>query len=317
MLEATHLLMLSIGAAPAPDSGLAPWVYVLLGVLVVGGLLLFILTRKKEDIARQERTSLSLPWGDDAGADSLKKVYDFVTKYARDSITWYASRRKPKRRFGFLLRAAAMVLTALAGLIPVTQQLGLSLDAGWATVALAIAALCISFDHFGGFTSGWVRYMLAQQQIERLEHAFLLDWNLWLASAPNPDEPDVQEGLTLARAFLMAVNKVIEDETKQWATDFQAAIKEIERAAAEAADSAKAGAVTVEVENPGDVDSWRLEVDGTLVGTYKSATAVVTGLAAGIHKVRASGRKGNVEKAAEAAVTVMSSVAATVKLTLS
>ena len=149
---------------------------------------------------------------------------------------------------------------------------------------VAAAGIFVSIDRFGGYTSGWVRYMLAQGKIERLRDAFLLDWNL-LKQANTPPE-EMLEG---AKIFLLAVGKVIDDETQEWATEFQNAIREMERSRKAAAETQRTGAIEVTLKDPRKVTEWVLEVDGSERGRTTGKALAVTDVLVGIRKLRASG----------------------------
>jgi hypothetical protein len=80
-----------------------------------------------------------------------------------------------------LLRLGAILAVAVAGLIPLIGELlkrndKLWLSPAWATVALALAGLLIAIDRFGGYTSGWIRYVRTAQKLTSLQGEFRLDW---------------------------------------------------------------------------------------------------------------------------------------------
>ena len=173
----------------------------------------------------------------------------------------------------------AMVLTLAAGLVPLS-----SIPPVWSTVMLAVAGLFVSLDVFAGHTSGWVRYMLAQQKIERLRDAFLLEWN-----ALKVAKTDVPGMLERAKTFLLAVGKIVDDETQEWATEFQSALKEMEKARKAAAETDRAGGVEVTVKNPKAVTEWILEIDGGQRGRTSGKSLAVADVAPGLHRVKAYG----------------------------
>lgn len=86
------------------------------------------------------------------------------------------------------------MFTGLAGVVPVADKVGLSgIDAVFSTILLAAAGVFVSLDLLLGHTSGWVRYMLAQQKIERLRDEFMMDWN-----ALKVDNEDAKAGVERA-----------------------------------------------------------------------------------------------------------------------
>jgi hypothetical protein len=216
---------------------------------------------------------------------------------------------------GFLLRISALVLTVLAGLVPLSEDLGMrEINPEVSTVLLAVAGVLVSIDGLGGFTSGWVRYMLAQLKIERARDTFLMEWNNLRMGAS-----EHQALLDRAKAFLLAVGKIVDDETQEWATEFQSALKDLERARKAEAESARTGALEVTVKNPQTVGGWTLEINGNQRGTTTGKTLAISDLPIGQHKVRAWGKdaQGNRTLADEKIVKIEGGVTVTRELDLS
>ena len=229
----------------------------------------------------------NLSWTDAATSDaSIGEIYKYAIGFSKGSIEWYQDRRRPKRVAGFVLRVLALVATFAAGFVPLAKQFGMSnIPPELSTVLLALAGLFVSIDRLGGFTSGWVRYMLAQQRIERAKDAFLMEWNsLKLIAAER------RAMLARATAFLAVIGKIVDDETKEWATEFQNALKELERVRKEEADTPRIGGLEITVWNPQVVTSWTLEVDGNQRGSTTGKSLAVTDVPIGMRKVRVSGR---------------------------
>lgn len=202
---------------------------------------------------KMEPLDSNIQW-DPPSDESLNKVYDYVVAFSNNTIQWYQSRRRPKRFLGVSLRLFALLGTAFAGLVPLSNNLfNIVIQGAWSTVLIAGAGVFVSIDVFGGYTSGWVRYMLAQQRVERLRDGFLLEWN-----ALKVAKTDAQGMLERAKTFLLAVGKVVDDETQEWATEFQNAIKEMEKARKTAAEIERTGAIEVSVKNP-QVGSYRMD----------------------------------------------------------
>jgi hypothetical protein len=258
-------------------------------ILAVAAVLIFGLAyrrlRRGTDIIWPVLPS-NLQWVDPAAAEeSLGKIHEYAMSFCNSSIAWYQGRRQPKRTAGFLLRAGALLATVGAGLVPLTEDLGFGrLPPVLSTLLIAVAGLFVSIDHLGGFTSGWVRYMLAQQKIERLRDAFLIDWNgLRAGAAVTPTF------LERTRAFLSIVGKVLDDETQEWATEFQNALKDLERARKTESETPRTGAIEISIKNPQLVAGWTLEIDGSQRGRSTGKTLAVADVLVGLHKARAYG----------------------------
>lgn len=256
------------------------WVILLLFI----GWLLVRLFRPSTDI-KWEKLDPDLQW-DSALDESMSKIYNYVVAFSDSTILWYRSRRRPKRYWGVTLRLGALLATAAAGLVPLSENLiTVKIPVQWSTLLIAAAGVFVSVDHFGGFTSGWVRYMLAQQKVERLRDAFLLEWNALKLAHTN-----AQGMLERAKTFLLVVGKVVDDETQEWATEFQNALKEMEKARKTAAEIERAGAIEVSVKNPQTVIGWTLEIDGSQRGQTSGKSLAVTDVLVGIRKLKAYGQ---------------------------
>lgn len=258
-------------------------------VVVAGFLFLSYRKSKRRDIAARGLPD-NLPWNTESERTaSIHEIFRFVTEFSTNSIQWYCQRRQNKKQIGSMLRIAAMCLTTVAGLIPVLMDL---MPNAWylakpefSTVFLALAALLLSLDHFGGFTSGWVRYMLAQQEIERLQHQFEMNWQSWKAKCESGGAGEICSGLEKAREFLNQVDKVIEEETQQWAKEFRSALQKIEETHKTATEALELGAVNVSLKNHVMGEQWALEVDGVPKGRFRGSQASVGRLVPGIYNL--------------------------------
>jgi hypothetical protein len=253
-------------------------------------LLLFIgwgfvrLIRPRTDIT-WEALDPDLQW-DSKSEESLSKIYKYVVAFGDSTILWYQTRRRPKRYLGVSLRVGALLTTAAAGLVPLSKDLiTVQIPPVWSTVLIAAAGVFVSIDVLGGFTSGWVRYMLAQQKVERLRDAFLIDWNLLKVA-----NTDVKGMLERAKTFLLAIGKIVDDETQEWATEFQNALKEMEKARKTAAELERTGAIEVSVKNAQSVTGWTLEIDGSQRGQTSGKNLAVTDILVGIRRLKVYGQ---------------------------
>lgn len=176
----------------------------------------------------------TLDWSPDKQQESLDQLYLFVVNECAVSINWYYHKKSSKSLLGFLLRLGAILAVAVAGLIPLIGELlkrndKLWLSPAWATVALALAGLLIAIDRFGGYTSGWIRYVRTAQKLTSLQGEFRLDWEEYrrtsLADTSGADR--TKEGINLCRTFLRAVYAQVRLETDHWAQEFQQALHSV------------------------------------------------------------------------------------------
>jgi len=240
----------------------------------------------------------TIDWTQSAHLRDLENVYDYVTGRAQKAIQWYYDERQGKRRWGFLFRYLAIFFTALGGIIPVVVAMlddtGLK-DAWWntptwSTIALALAALMITFDKFGGFSTSWIRYILAAQDIDNKLETFRFDWQIQRADLSDPIAiAEARTMMETCRDFMMQVNDIIRNETQKWVSEFQAALRQVDEAAREASKAAESraraqqrGALEIEVTN-GDrcTDGWTLAINRTphrFTGKYGSVADLKPGV---------------------------------------
>jgi hypothetical protein len=188
----------------------------------------------------------------------------------------------------------------------------------WSAVFLGIAATLIGLDRFYGTTSGWVRYVLAAQQINQALEEFEIEFETqrsgWAKPDPSPEQ--LAAAMALSRNFLLRVNEVLQDETKAWASDFAAALKEVDEQIKVARDSNRQGAIQVVVTNGDQCPrAWKLTV-GNRVSEDRVGKQASTQVMPGTYVVRAAGEINNKPVQAEKAVQVKPGEVQSVELTL-
>jgi hypothetical protein len=255
----------------------------------------------------------------------VQELFDFAANLADGAIVWYCTKRRPKRALGWWLRVGVIVATAVAGLIPVFAELfqeadgGWSVRPGWSTVALGFAALFLALDKFGGYTSGWIRFMLAEMELTRARDEFRFDWqNAKLAwTSPRPSKEQAEQSISKAKSFVQQVHSIITEETKVWAAEFQAVLRELDAAAKAGVEVKRPGAINVRVANGEKCgEGWTLAVNGGFERRHSGQSASINDLVPGNHVVRVRGSVDGCEKSAERTVGVASGAIVDVDLTL-
>ncbi len=254
---------------------------------------------------------------------SLDKLYDYAVGEVERYIQWYYEKRKVKRRLGLWLRVFAIVITAIAGVIPIVNGIAenpLFIPPALATLALAIAALLVLIDKFGGGTSGWVRYITTAQELSQLLEDFRFEWEnikITMIDKASPTIEQVTAAISQCKAFMIKSHEVIRQETRLWVTEFQNVLKDLEKTAKAVAKLEEAGAISVEVSNGDQCDSgWKIKIDGGQERTYQGKQASIDNLSPKIHTVSVSGIINQKQKQAEKPVDVLSGKITNVTLTL-
>ena len=196
----------------------------------------------------EEGLPLNLDWSVEMQEETLHRIKAYAIDTYIHCMDWYRREKVGKRYWGKAIRLLVVVLTGLAGLIPILsdllpKQIGEFfpnlfptgqvpiLSASWATVALALVASLIALDRFFGFTSGWIRYELAAQELARSRHRFDFDWEqIMFTRSQEPASPEhARRSLALCCEFLREVNEIKAKETDAWAKDFSQQISDSDK----------------------------------------------------------------------------------------
>ena len=176
-------------------------------------------------------------WDPANSAQSLKDIFCYVVEQADISSSWYWRNKKWKARLSQAIRFLAWILAAVGGLLPVIGTLAPSnsiwrvLNNGlWASLLLGFAAAMIGLDRAFGYSSGWARYVLTATNIRKSLEEFRMDWADLLAKAGTSPTPDQIEALIeRARKFRVDVEALVLQETKDWITEFQSSMAQMEK----------------------------------------------------------------------------------------
>lgn len=274
-------------------------------------------------------------WDPANPAASVQDVYRRVESHATGVIDWYLDAKRSKRTLARISRLYALVLGALAGLLPLFAQMRaagsppatgwvaylmpLLEQPAWASVFLGLAALLVVLDRFFGWSTAWMRFITTEHQVRQALHEFQMDCDMEQAAWENgqPSAEQVQNALQRCKAFMTRVDELVRAETEKWVAEFQDAIRQVDEMAKARAALVETGAINVTVANGDEVEGgWQLTVDGGTPSTYTGSQAALGALAPGIHTVAISGRVDGKARSARKAVTVAPGKATEVPFTL-
>jgi hypothetical protein len=130
--------------------------------------------------------SSSLTWDGTDLTASLGKLRSYVANEATKAIEWSFTSKASKGLWSRLLRFLAIALSTTAGILPIAISLLKGkypalqhLETGLVvSLLLGAAAGVLGLDHFFGFSSGWVRYVLTATAIQGALEEFRMDWQL-------------------------------------------------------------------------------------------------------------------------------------------
>ena len=173
----------------------------------------------------------SLTWSPASTRENLDLLYGWAQRLATESIDWYLSEKKRKARWSRLLRAMTAVLATIGGAIPVAALAsGRPSFASWGYVVLVIAAGCIGYDRYFGYSSAWQRYLTAAIALRGRLIDFRLVWAEQMAQLGDrtPQGEDLAQVVRVVQDFVASLNQLVESETDAWLAEFSNRLNELE-----------------------------------------------------------------------------------------
>lgn len=249
---------------------------------------------KKEKKENNITPPLSLDWSAERVTDSLHEVYLRSLKIATEAKGWYAKNSRSKKSGARNIRVLSILLAALAAILPTIGELlpsvgiNYEIKAGWTVVLLGIAGALLLLDRFFGFTSGWMRYIVAELQLNQIIQEFELDWETeragWDANAPTKNQ--VVQMLARCKAFISQVNTIVREETDVWVQEFQSTIRYLDESIKAKSAITEPGALNLTVTNGDEVsDGWKLTIDNGTPEQFKGKTIGKRSLMPGRHEL--------------------------------
>jgi hypothetical protein len=178
-------------------------------------------------------------WHDPAAA--VEQLRDWAERYTMDTITRYLRDQRRRWWSSRLSRAAAMTFAVLGGIVPLIANNLTWVEANVGYALLALAAGGVAFDHFFGFSAGWVRCVVTAQALQGRLARFHLAWAAWQAteagvlSTSDPAQP----ATTGVRAALDLIDELVTDVLRltEWEATQRTATSTSVRAATARPDS--------------------------------------------------------------------------------
>jgi hypothetical protein len=224
----------------------------------------------------------TLKWDPANVFSSLGGVFTYAESVADQAISWYLRHKRWKARFSRTFQLVALTATALAGLLPVLVQvfgiqIGANANTGlWSAALVGLAASVIGLDKAFGFSSGWARYVLTATTMRKALQEFRVDWTLLLAQAgEKPSAEDILKLINRAKDFCVLIEGLVLQETKDWVTEFQSNMAQLEKETKEQLDALKAqvekssaaqaaasqpGSVEISVPNADKADNFTFQI---------------------------------------------------------
>lgn len=215
--------------------------------------------------------------------DPLDSFRQTAEQHAQDAIHWYWKAKEWKRYPSQWIQFVALFLTAAAGIAPIVIQLFKgagklqSFDSGpLASLFVGLAAALLGLDKAFGYSSGWIRYVLTATSMTKRLREFQMAWRASMAAAANPPTPEQRAAIIqLAADFESAMQAMVLDETKDWASEFRSNMAQMEKdvkaqldalktrleqSARDAQAASKPAALEVTVQNAAKSDGFAFDI---------------------------------------------------------
>ncbi|MCG2593927.1 SLATT domain-containing protein [Ramlibacter sp. XY19] len=161
---------------------------------------------------------VSLKWDPANALASLKELFDAVDQLADAEVHYYYRRRGTRAWISGFARVAAWLLGSIGLLLPLLagtaapqfKELG-----QYGYVFLAGAASCLAANALFGGTSGHVRFVSTQLELERLVTKARIDWCAFLAEA-EIGAVDTKTGFAQVQLYATALHTATIAETGRW-----------------------------------------------------------------------------------------------------
>lgn len=229
--------------------------------------------------------------------NTITSTYEEILVKAKGASTWYVKNQKWMKRLSKLIRLFSIILFGLGGLIPMVNSLLLEnqsdlkiVNLGY--IAIAIAGTLLLVDKFFGFSSGWIRFITANMEIDRMIVEFEMRWKIetFGKDLEKISEEDGKVLLTLLMDFIFQINEVMKQETNSWVSEFQSNLAELQKSISNKAESAMPGNVKVSITNTKNFSNLKIRLDNNLgIADFISPIHLFREVKPGYHLITVTG----------------------------
>lgn len=172
----------------------------------------------------------------------ISRMYEWTISHAEEQIDYYSGKAKYNKNLSIFIRGISVIFAGIGALLPLidaaTASNGSPLAWGqWGYVLLAISVGFYGFERTYGFSSGWIRFMQAHLELNRMSNTFRYEFSLLKNKPSNPigaveSQPaleDKDELILALKSFCDKVDAVVIEETEAWVQEFQSRIAELEK----------------------------------------------------------------------------------------
>jgi hypothetical protein len=271
-------------------------------------------------------------WTGEAG-EHLEKLRVYAETKIEQELEWYRRNKRIRSKTSQRLRFWSVCFTILGGLVPVVVAAtsetppflkGLPIRFGQlGYVLLGIAGGLVLMDRYFGYSTGWMRYVLAMQAIEKAREVFRLDWTALLRVLSTTPQGSaerleaVDRMIQRVRAVVIEVKERSERETQDWIAEFQSNLAQLEKDIKSQQEANRPGGVDVEVTDGRKADTpVEIMLDGMTADRFVGTTGSIGFVSPGMHRITARAQKDDKDFSSSIMLNVNGGQIASAKLTL-
>jgi hypothetical protein len=166
--------------------------------------------------------------------NSLSKLFEAVDDLASHEVNYYYRRRQTRAWISGVCRFAAWIAGTVGLLIPLLaapdgsafKPLG-----SYGYAALAFSASLLAANALLGGTSGHVRFVLTQLELEKLITVSRISWLAYLSAKPDPaSDKKISEGFELVKGYAQSLYAATITETGRWGETLLAELAKFQKA---------------------------------------------------------------------------------------
>jgi len=159
-------------------------------------------------------------WDKSALLDSLSTLFDAVDDLAEAEVRYYYRRRGTRAWLSGLFRLAAWVFGAIGLLVPLLAATGepFTTWGPYGYVSLALAASFLAANALFGGTTGHVRFVSTQLELEKLVTSSRIAWYRYVARVRAMDltDEEIENGFVLIQAYAQSLYAATIAEAGHW-----------------------------------------------------------------------------------------------------
>jgi hypothetical protein len=190
-------------------------------------------------------------------------------------------------------------------------------------VLLGIAGGFVLLDRYFGYSTGWMRYVLAMQAIEKAREQFRMEWTALLrllsgTARGTPEQSElIDRMIQRTRAVVIEVKERSEQETQAWIAEFQTNLAQFEKDLKSQLEANRPGGIDVEVTDGRKADTpVEILLDGMTADRFVGTAGSIGFVAPGMHRVTARAQKAGRDYSASVMINVGGGQICQAKLTL-